>query len=129
MSLLFCLQSDQQGVQQQADGEAVRLYRGLQRLSADFPACTELPRPAGGAAQLGPLLPAPHDHLHGGGGPALHPRCLRTHAEGLRGQRPAGVHPTHQSDHRQVQGTQEKVGVNNITKYFQIYWLIYNVSD
>lgn len=81
--LVVWLQSDQQGIQQQADGEAVWLHRGLQRLHADLPTCAELPRPAGGAAQLGALLPAPHDHLPGGRGSALHPRCLRAHAEGL----------------------------------------------
>lgn len=84
----------------------MRLHRGLQGLSAELPASTELPRPAGGAAQLGPLLPAPYDHLHGGRGAALHSRRLRTHAERLRGQRPAGVHPPHQPDHGQVQGTE-----------------------
>ena len=98
------IQPHQQGVQQQADGEAVRLYAGVPRLPAGLPAGAGLPRAAGAAAQLGALLPAPHDHLPGGGGAALRARRLGAHAEGLRGQGPAGVHPAHQPDHRQVQG-------------------------
>lgn len=95
-------QPDQQSFQQQADSEAVWLHRGVPGLPAGLPARTQLPRATERAAQLRPLVPAPHDHLHGGGGAALRPRCLRAHAEGLRGQRSTGVHPAHQPDHCQV---------------------------
>lgn len=81
------------------------LLRSLPGLFADIPASPQLSVTKGHPPKRSSDFPPPDDHLPGGGGSPIHPVRLGAHAQGLRSQGPPGVHPTHQPDYGQVQGT------------------------
>ena len=100
--LVVLMQSNQQSVQQQADCETVWLFRSLSGLFTDVLASPQLPLTEGRSPKWRAHFPPPHDNLPRGGSPSVHPVGLGTHAQGLRSERPSGIHSSHQPDYSQI---------------------------